>query len=263
MKSPFPGMDPYLEQHWRDVHASLVLYTRNQIQPQLGPQLRARVEERLVIDSVIGDRDHGIYPDVRVVERAGKFRPASPIAGSVAIAEPLVIHLPDETHTEGFLQIIDTSSGNEVVTVVEILSPTNKRSGAAQVDYRRKQEELRDGGVSLVEIDLLRAGKRVLQVSEYEIPPSQRMAYAACVHRGYKRDRFEYYGMALRLPLPAIRIPLREADEDVVLNIQSLVDQAYADGAYDDLDYSKPPTPPLTAEDDLWADELLRAAGRR
>ena len=258
MKSPFPGMDPYLEQHWRDVHASLVLYTRNQLQPQLGPTLRARVEERLVVDSVLSDREHGMYPDIRVIERPGKPDGVLPMTMGVALAEPLVIHLPDETYTEGYIQIIDTAAGNEVVTVLEILSPTNKRKGKAQDDYRRKQEELRDGGVNLVEIDLLRAGKRILQVSEFDLPPGQRTAYAACVHRGYARDRFEYYGIPLREPLPAIRIPLRKSDADVVLNIQALVDRAYADGAYDDLDYSKPPIPPLDSEDAGWAEGLLK-----
>jgi len=262
MESPFPGMDPYLEQHWRDVHASLVLYTRNQLQPQLGSTLRARVEERVVVDSLIDDREHGIYPDVRVVERPATARAISPHAAGIAVAEPWVVRLPDETYTEGFVQIVDTAAGNRVVTVLEILSPSNKRAGQAQDDYRRKQRELRDGGVSLVEIDLLRGGRRVMQVSEHDVPPERRTAYAACVHRGYERDRFEYFGFPLREGLPAIRIPLRVADPDAVLDIQSLVDRAYADGAYDDLDYSKPAVPPLETEDRAWAEQLLREAGR-
>lgn len=50
MKSPFPGMDPYLERHWRDVHATLVVLSRGMLQPQLGAGLRARIEERLVVE---------------------------------------------------------------------------------------------------------------------------------------------------------------------------------------------------------------------
>ena len=261
MKSPFPGMDPYLEQYWRDVHASLVLYARNQLQPQLGSTLRARVEERVVVDSVGDDQIHGIYPDVRVVERPTKGRDVSPMAVSVPVAEPWIIRLPDETRTEGFVQIIDTAAGNTVVTVLEILSPSNKRPGTGREDYRRKQKELREGKVSLVEIDLLRGGERVLQIPSTELPPEKRTAYAACVHRGYDRDRYEYYALPLRERLPAIRVPLRASDPDVVLDIQALIDQAYGDGAYDDIDYAVPPVPHLDPEDAEWAERLLTTQG--
>ena len=186
----------------------------------------------------------------------------SPNAGGIAGAEPWIIRLSEESHTEGFVQIVDTASGNRVVTVIEILSPTNKRAGDAQEDYRRKQRELRQGGVSLVEIDLLRSGRRVLQIPEFEIPPERRTAYAACAHRGDEPDRFDDFGFPLRERLPGICIPLRAADPDAVLDLQALVDQAYADGAYDDLDYSKPPIPPLSPKDAAWAKQRVKRAGR-
>ncbi len=89
MKSPFPGMDPYLEQSWRDVHAALIIYSRDQLQDQLPGDLYARVEERIVLES--GEALHQArYPDVRVVEypRGGlasstsSRRPSTWIAGN-------------------------------------------------------------------------------------------------------------------------------------------------------------------------------------
>jgi hypothetical protein len=258
-------MDPYLEQFWRDVHASLVLYARDQLQPQLGGPLRARVEERIVVELPSATADREIYPDVRVLERPAKSGAArAPHAPSgVVVADPLIIERLAETHTEGFIQVIDPAQGSRVVTVIEVLSPTNKRRGKAQDDYRRKQDELWEGGVNLVEVDLLRAGQRVLMVGEHEVPQPDRAAYAACVHRGGDAHRFEYYAIRLRERLPAIRVPLRPGDTDAVLDLQALIQQAYANGAYDDLDYAADPMPPLPAEDAAWADELLRKAGKR
>jgi hypothetical protein len=37
----------------------------------------------------------------------------------------------------------------------------------------------------------------------------------------------------------------------------------YIAGGHDDIDYSKPPTPPPSSQDEAWMDQLLRAAGRR
>jgi hypothetical protein len=81
----------------------------------------------------------------------------------------------------------------------------------------------------------------------------------ACVRRGCKPDRGEVYAFSLRAPLPTIKIPLRETDPDVPLNLQALIDQSYRNGGYEDTDYRKEPDPPLDAADQAWADELLRS----
>src|ERR1700693_4775303 len=99
MPSPFPGMDPYLEQFWRDIHAALVIYARDQLQPNLPRDLRARVEERVFVELPQSD-GRSMYPDVRVVERGRGEAPFAPSGGQVAVAEPLVIHLDDEPATE-------------------------------------------------------------------------------------------------------------------------------------------------------------------
>ncbi|NUQ66211.1 MAG: DUF4058 family protein [Pirellulales bacterium] len=263
MASPFPGMDPYLELFWRDVHASLIIYARDQLQTRLPGGLRARVEERVVIEPGL-DAERSVYPDIRVVERGrGPAAPEFSESG-VAVAEPLVLHLPDEPATQTFIEIIDLGSGKRVVTVIEVLSLSNKLPGEGQDLYLKKRDELKQGGVSLVEIDLLRAGKRSMPVPSQLIPDSHRTPYQVCVRRGWQTATVELYRVPLRERLPMIRIPLRETDSDVPLDLQALIDQCYRNGGYDDdLDYRQPLDPPLSADDAAWADELLRSLGRR
>ena len=68
MPRSFPGMDPYLEAHWRDVHASLIIYTRDALRGLLPQSLRARVEERVLLATAAGFGESWLFPDVRVVE---------------------------------------------------------------------------------------------------------------------------------------------------------------------------------------------------
>ena len=130
----------------------------------------------------------------------------------MALAEPLIVHIEqDEPVRQGFIEIIDLKSGRRVVTVIEILSPSNKVPGlGATCTSRNKRNS--GGGVSLVEIDLHRTGKRVLSAPFEWIPDGHRTPYAACVQRGWKPLEFEYYRIPLRERLPAIAIPLRQAD---------------------------------------------------
>src|SRR5258708_33742452 len=126
MPSPFPGMDPYVEAHWLDVHASLVIGTRNALQRKLPDTLRARVEERVVLETDQGIEPSGLFPDVRVVERRQPTRKSNG-ASTVSVAMPTIVDAGPEPFTEGYIQIIDIASGNRVVTIIEFLSPPNKR----------------------------------------------------------------------------------------------------------------------------------------
>src|SRR5262249_50347947 len=122
MLSPFPGMDPYLEAHWGDVHASLVTYARDALQPDLPRDLRERMEERVTVESPL-DETRIRIPDVRILEerrRSSKRRPGE--SSALALAEPLILTGDDEV-TETFIEIRDKSSGNRIVTVIEVLSP--------------------------------------------------------------------------------------------------------------------------------------------
>src|SRR4051812_3763136 len=107
MPSPFPGMDPYLEAHWRDIHTRLIIYACDAIQGVLPGSLRARVEERVLLETPQGIKPHPLYPDVRVVEyrpEVKRFLEASP-EGTVAVAEPLVVPVEVESVTEPFIEI--------------------------------------------------------------------------------------------------------------------------------------------------------------
>ncbi len=159
MPSPFPGMDPYLECHWRDVHASLVIYIRDAIQDTLPPELRARVEERVVLETPEGLSGNPLYPDVRVIDAPPRQRGGVTTMIRSKTAEPILFEADMEPLTEGYIEIIDAESGNRVVTIIEVLSPSNKTPGADFHEYQRKQREIVQSDTNLVEIDLLRGGK--------------------------------------------------------------------------------------------------------
>jgi len=262
MGSPFPGMDPYLEQYWRDVHHSLVTYSRDQLQPKLPPDLRARVEERVFVESEATEY-RVFFPDVHVVEQHTRPQAAPAPKGDVALEEPLVVQLDDEPLSQGYIEIIDAASGNRVITVIEFLSPSNKVPGKGQDLYLQKQWEVRAAGLSLVEIDLTRTGRRVMTLPPHRIPPSHRTTYQVCVQRGWVPQKVEVYRAPLERRLPAIRVPLREIDADVPLDLQALVDLCYQNGRYEDLDYQVELDPPLDASDAAWAEELLHSKGLR
>lgn len=263
--SPFPGMDPYLERFWRDVHHAVVTYARDQLQSLLAPELRARMEERVFVTGDEGLIGHRV-PDVYVVE----YPPRGP-AGGPALAveerveelvEPFTVPLPEVRLTEPYIEIIDASSGNRVVSVIEFLSPTNKLSGEGRGEYLRKRNECRQARVPLVEIDLTRQGPRKEVLPLRSIPARHQTTYLVCVQRYHPQHRLEYYPIPLASRLPAIRIPLRPHDRDVLLRLQPLVDQAYENGRYDDLDYAKPLDPPLDADESAWFEQRLKTLGR-
>ena len=275
MKSPFPGMDPYMERHWGDVHQAVITYIRDWLQSRLPEDLRARMRERVYIE--IPDVRRGeYYPDVRVIERP---RPA-PTAGSAtavadpasatgidngcAPAEPIFIHFDSEPITEGYIEIVDAKSGHRVVTAIEVLSPTNKQPGEGQRLYVKKRGERKLAGVNTVEIDLLRAGDRVLDgaATERASVTSHRIS-SVHLASGTTGHASPVYRVPLRERLPVISIPLRPADKEVVLDLQSILDQCYRNGGYDDIDYRAEPDPPLSADDSSWANALLREQGRR
>jgi hypothetical protein len=262
MKSPFPGMDPYLQQHWRDVHTSLVTYARDQLQRGLPADLVARVEERVYLERE-GEADRSFYPDVRVIEKGLGDSTAVAAQTDVELAEPVIVRFRDEPVTERFVEIRDASSGNRVVTVIEFISPTNKISGEGYDLYRQKQKDVERAGTSLVEIDLVLGGKRVLSVPLTRIKFRDRTRYQAIVRRGWQWHQAEVFPLPLHKRLPAIPIPLRETDADSRLNLQALIDMAYVNGGYDSIDYTDAPDPPLEGHDAEWADALLREAGKR
>jgi hypothetical protein len=266
MKSPFPGMDPYLEGHWRDVHQRLITYICDALQPGLPSDLVIRAEERVFVRSPRAAQAYrDVYPDVRVVEIDSlpiRFAPPVAAAMSVAVAEPVVVRLQSEPMTEAYLEVRELPT-ERVVTTIDVLSPTNKRPGDGARQYRQKQQELELAGIGLVEVDLLRGGQWVVRTPRVRLRPELQTPYRVCVTNGWDPDETLYYPIALAARLPNVKVPLREADEAAVLELQPLLDQAYRNGRYAAMDYTVDADPPLAGDDAKWADELLRTAGRR
>lgn len=258
MRSPFPGMDPYLESSWRDVHVKLVAFVAEVLTPLLPPGLRALSEEDL---TVLGD-DHdsisNVRPDVAVTQ-VGPARGATPESSTLLVPEPIRVHLDRSPPTEKRVVIVDGRAGNRVVTAIEILSKTNKTAGPGNRAYRRKLDAYRDGGVNTVEIDLLRHPRRtLLEVDQSHLPPASQTPYLISVRRAAHPDDWDIYPVALHNPIPPVHIPLRTADKDVVLHLQPCIDRAYAAGNYAAFtNYAVPPEPPLAAPDAAFAEQVL------
>jgi hypothetical protein len=255
MPSPFPGMDPYLEspELWRGVHARLITYASEAIQEQLrGTPYFADIEER----TWITEAERRIYPDVAIARQPSPPKQAT--ESTLQADEPVLVHVWPEEFREGFVQIYE-SAGHRLVTSIEFVSPTNKSKNQGRRLYLRKQHELSLGGVNLVEVDLLRRGKHVLKVPSALVQPLRPWDYLVSIWRPTQTD-FEVYPMALRSPLPRIRIPLKPGDSDTVLDLQSLINRAYDAGPYTArIEYGNPPEVPLTAEDQDWASARIAA----
>ncbi len=256
MRSPFPGVDPYLEQFWGDIRTSLMVYIRDQISDQLPSDLQSRVEESISVDE--DESSRWIYPDVTVVEHLESALPSGVAVAEAAIAEPLIVPVPSELPTQRHVEIVDRNSGNRVVTAIELLSPVNKVEGLGRQAYRRKQLDYIAAGVNLVEIDLIRAGTFVVAVPQTGIPASKRTPYVICIRRVQRPNQAEIIAVAIEKPVPNFRIPLRPADLDIVLQLQLLLDDCYRRGRYASIDYNQPPHPKLDERTTAWANDLLR-----
>jgi len=269
MPSPFPGMDPYLEDsaRWPDVHQSLITYIRDALQPQVRPRYHARMGERVYILQP----PKAMYPDVmltrRPVRETALVDLAAP-ASEATVAEedldtPITLVLPPVEHREPFVEIVH-AAGDEVVTVIEVLSPANKTAGEGHRLYRRKQQDILDSPAHLIEIDLLSEGLHTVAISEEgmaSLPPHR---YLVSVKRAPERYRFEVYAIPLQRRLARVRVPLREPDADVTLDLQAVFTQCYDNGGYADfVDYQKPPPVALALEEAAWVDGLLQGKGLR
>lgn len=251
MKSPFPGMDPYLEARWPEVHARLIVYSSNQLNSQLPVDLQANIEENLTVHE--DDEPTGrIRPDIHVGH--DEPYPVEPSTRSaMALAEPHRIKLPP--HPSRHLEIVDRDG--RVVTAIEFLSPWNKVGSKNRQRYVRKQLDYMDAGVNLVEVDLMRQGEYVLAAPLEEIPDELLTPYRACVFRGISSGEVELYPIRLQDTLPNIPVPLRPNDRDAVLQLQPLLDECYRDGRHYRIDYRATTRPGFDEADAKWMDELL------
>ena len=257
MPSPFPGMDPYLElaSGWPNVHHRLVVGLGDLVQEAVRPRYLVSVEERVYLaprGELLGS------PDV-VAHRLNRGGTV-PITTVGAVAEPMGIPLPPiESIQEPYLVVRGPLPEQEVIVVMEVLSPSNKRSGRGQEEYVRKRETVLFSNSHLIEIDLLREGKH--PASEW-LPPGY--DYSILVSRVRRRPLADYYPWTVRDPIRAFRLPLANGEEPVPIDLGVVVQQVYERGAFDlRVDYTRPPEPPLSPEDEAWADVLLRERGLR
>lgn len=263
MSSPFPGMDPYLEAlgPWPDVHHGLISEIQTQLNRSLRPKYHVRVEERVYISDENDPGRKVIVPDLRVVETR-EPQDAYDVYrdGQAVVAEPVVLTtlIDDEIH-EARLEVIDTSQ-HMVITVIEILSPTNKVAGSrGRASYEQKRREVMTSPTHFVEIDLLREGD---PIHVRELLP--RGDYFVHVSRQGGRPQGCVWPILLPQRLPVISIPLKSEDPDAKLDLQVVLDTAYDRAAYDlEIDYRAAAIPPLQGEADQWAVELLRAKSLR
>jgi len=261
MPSPFPGMDPYLEvpSSWPDVHQRLITYIADVLQPAVRPRYHARIGERLYVVDMV----HTLYPDVVLVGRPVHEPPSAAMAITAAekpVVEadtPVRVAIPPTQYREPFVEIVHTT-GAEVVTVIEVLSPANKASGEGHRLYRRKQGEVLGSSAHLIEIDLLSEGLSTVAITEARVNLEPHR-YLVCVNRKPERYQFELYPIPLQRRLPRIGVPLREPDPDVVLDLQTVFARCYDNGGYADfIDYRQPPPVSLSDKELEWVEELLK-----
>jgi hypothetical protein len=255
MTSPFPGMDPYLERHWLDVHTKLVAYAADELNRVLPESLVARTEERVAVESDY-DQRREIGPDVRVFAPASSD-PAIGLAG-VAIDAPFKLVVALDPVIERFIKIID--EGGRLITVIEFISPSNKRGGLEE--YQEKRRELLNSGVNVMEIDLTRQGNWRALMRPHVCPRQAIAEYRATIRTGPTTAYL--FPMPLSHRLPDVPVPLRRDDASVKLPMQQLIEQVYRNGRYGTtLDYRQLCDPPLDEESEAWVDNLLKTAGRR
>jgi hypothetical protein len=246
-------MDPYLEDPaiWSGVHASLLGAIQEQLGPALRPKYVVRYEERVY---VTGEDDPGfgvLIPDMRIIERDRSARNQS--SSTSAVATPITVELVDPEIHEGSLIVRDVRD-RSIVTVIELLSPTNKTlNSVGRASFLKKRSEILATDAHWIEMDLLREGARTAN-----LPRIHDCEYQVYLSRATDRRRAQIWPISLRDRLPAISIPLRTTDPDATLDLQTALNAAIERGSYDlDTDYSKDPVPPLTAEQSAWVKQVL------
>ena len=256
MSSPFPGMNPYLEDPdiWEDFHANLATEIQAQLTPSLRPRYVAALMPRVTYDEVVIQEARAIKPDVGVLQVS-----EYPVKGAVSAIAPAPLvasaafEVPVRLHS---IEIRETQTGL-LVTAIEILSPVNKRPGhEAFESYQRKRRDVMRSEAHLLEIDLLRTGSRFPVVTPLPDAP-----YFIFLSRAGRRSKVEIWPLRIQDPIPMIPVPLREPDPDVPLDLNQAIHTIYDRLAYDlRIDYTRPPPKPdLPAKVGAWLQARLQA----
>jgi hypothetical protein len=244
-------MNPYLEQtaHWQDFHTEFLTTIRRVLTPQVGPNYIVQLEEHVYIYDMPPEPRHPVGRADVSVARSGTREGADVALG--VLEAPAEVDLPEQDEERiRFLEVRDRR-GRELVTVIELLSPSNKRSGEDRELYLAKRREILRSPAHLVEIDLLRGWT--------PMPLKNRPTcdYSVMVSRAERRPKAGFWAIGLRERLPVVPIPLRIDDGDVKLDLQAALDSAYEAAAYERYIYEETPEPSLSGEDAAWAKQFL------
>lgn len=259
MPSPLPGMDPYLEhpRSWPNFHHRLITALAIDLGPQLRPKYRVVVEEAIYQTAQSESVLVGM-PDV-AVQKTFLPGPAkdSAQANGVTLAQPIEVELPmAKVIRQGYLEIRNVAT-SEVVTTLEVLSPTNKRPGEGRLAYGNKRQTVLASATNFVEIDLLRQWSPLT-----EIPLAFASHYRILVSASAQRPRASLYAFNLSDAIPAFPLPLGAGDTEPIVNLKALLDEIYDQSGYDlVINYGEDPVPPLGDGDSVWLANYLEQGG--
>jgi hypothetical protein len=244
-------MDPFLEGvEWEDFHTRFNTAISEYLATRVEPRYLVRIERRVYVEHTTDDRPPVRRADVAVfIAEETTLAWAGPVSTVVPGLGPVECILPmPEERRETYL-VIRLQDTREVVTVLETLSPGNKRPGSdGRREYLKKREEILQSQTHLVELDLLRDGQRMPTAT-----PLPSADYCAIVSRSQRRPRADAYAWTIRDPLPAIPIPLNKGDPDVLLDLQAVFATVYDRARYDlSLDYTASLDPPLGEAEREW-----------
>lgn len=248
MPTPFPGMDAYLENHslWAGVHNRLIVQIADDIAPKLRPRYYVAIEERIYQQDTTGLLFAG-RPDIMVVHET-----RATYQSSTATLVPVELVVMEDV-VESYLEI-RTVDGDQVVTVLEILSPANKRDGDGRKLYINKRLNILGSPAHFVEIDLLRDWEPI--PLRRPPPPSD---YRILISRAEQRPRADLLPFSLRQPIPAFKLPLLPGDDQPIVALTPILHALYDRAGYDlRIDYRRNPDPPFAEADQAWADALLQ-----
>lgn len=260
MPSPFPGMNPYLEHpdRWSTVHNRLIVALADVLTPQLLPKYQVDIEKRVY--ELIGANSLFVgRPDVTVQRpRTPALDVSTNIAVSESSAKPVKVMVPMlEEVREAYLEIKEAAT-QTVITAIEILSPSNKR-GEGRQKYEQKRQQVLSSRTHLVEIDLLRDGDPLPTLGD-----GGQSRYRILVSRSDTRPTADLYPFNLSEPIPTFVLPLQPSDEEPTVPLQKLLNEIYERSGYDYfIDYTADPLPPLTEDERVWIDGVLRQRGLR
>ena len=261
MPSPFPGMDPVLEEPalFAGFHARLINESCRALLATLRSPYYADINDRVWID--VSGRN--LWPDANVL-RDERPNPGGALVAVRPTTRPVRVRAPSDERRQTFVEVYCRRDEEHLVAALEVLSPSNKSSGEGRDKYLSKQRELLDGKAHLIEIDLLRGGTPTTAVPlALAVEQAGPFDYHVCVRECDAQDYFLVYPVLLPDRLPVLDLPLLPGDGSVALDLRAVMDSAYDSGPYSQrVRYAeRVPPPALSKEQKAWVEKLLRDKG--